>query len=82
MLAVSEEAKALYVVYRGSTLDRQLFLEFVQVRLELRVRATQRKFRVQKRERDSLNPEKKVHFWGMKILSAQDALCIVISYHL
>jgi len=29
MLAVSEEAKALYVVYRGSTLDRQLFQEFI-----------------------------------------------------
>ncbi|KAI1718940.1 lipase (class 3) domain-containing protein [Ditylenchus destructor] len=29
MLAVSEEAKALYVVYRGSTVDKQLFQEFV-----------------------------------------------------
>uniref|UniRef100_A0A914LST4 Fungal lipase-like domain-containing protein n=4 Tax=Meloidogyne TaxID=189290 RepID=A0A914LST4_MELIC len=29
MLAVSEEAKALYVIYRGSTIDRQLFQEFI-----------------------------------------------------
>ncbi|KAK0407560.1 hypothetical protein QR680_019266 [Steinernema hermaphroditum] len=30
MLAVSEEAKAIYVVYRGSSMDKQLFTEFVQ----------------------------------------------------
>ncbi|KAH7703852.1 lipase [Aphelenchoides avenae] len=29
MIAVSDEAKALYVVYRGSTLDKQLFQEFI-----------------------------------------------------
>uniref|UniRef100_A0A7E4USU0 Lipase_3 domain-containing protein n=1 Tax=Panagrellus redivivus TaxID=6233 RepID=A0A7E4USU0_PANRE len=29
-LAISEEAKAIYVVYRGSTFNRQLFQEFVQ----------------------------------------------------
>uniref|UniRef100_A0A914YNN2 Fungal lipase-like domain-containing protein n=1 Tax=Panagrolaimus superbus TaxID=310955 RepID=A0A914YNN2_9BILA len=30
MLAVSDEAKAIYVVYRGSSFDKQLFQEFVQ----------------------------------------------------
>jgi len=30
MLAVSEEAKALYVIYRGSAIDKQLIQEFIQ----------------------------------------------------
>uniref|UniRef100_A0A1I8A7B7 Lipase_3 domain-containing protein n=1 Tax=Steinernema glaseri TaxID=37863 RepID=A0A1I8A7B7_9BILA len=29
MLAVSEEAKAIYVIYRGSSMDKQLFTEFI-----------------------------------------------------
>lgn len=29
MLAVSEEAKALYVIYRGTSVDKQLFQEFI-----------------------------------------------------
>ena len=34
MLAVSEEAKALYVIYRGSTIDRQLFQVFLNFKLK------------------------------------------------